>query len=809
MEVYMVELLSPVGDFDCLKAAVQNGANAVYFGGQLFNARYSAKNFDKDGIREAVNYAKSRNVKINFTLNILLKNNEFDDAIDVVKYIYELGVDAVIVDDLGFAKYIIDNFPGMEVHGSTQMTIHNLDGAIALKNLGYSRVVLARESTLSDIDYICRNANIDIEAFIHGALCISYSGQCLFSSAIGGRSGNRGRCAQPCRMYYNMLETSDNVSYKNIGKGFLISPRDLCGLNFIPDLIKAGVKSFKLEGRMKTPEYVATVTRIYRKYIDLALSDNDYVVDKNDLHDLMLAFNRGGFSKGCLGGDDNHDYVFEEKPSNQGLYIGNISKIDKKNGLISLKTNEPLDIGDTFLVQQEDHKYTISEILKNGSHVKSAAIGDLVTIGRVKGKLELGDKVFKINSSIISKEIKEFNSHEHVKIPLVANFKALIGKPLELEVVSLDEPSNTYFGLSTTISNEIQPIEAISNPISKERLIEQLNKTTDTNFEFKQINIVMDDNIYIPKISSINALRRDALNALYQKGINNFTRVLPSKLPSTELVHQHVFPSIRTYSVLLNSIDTSMDYSSLKNVDRVYIPLKFFIKKEFKSKLLEISQFTDCYIDIPTIVRDNFRNVFYNNFDEKVNKFNIKGLVISNLSGIEFMMKYVGKLDIVSKYTLNIYNNHTIDELKKVRVNRVTISPELDTDTLIDLCNNSSLPTEFLVYGKLPVMHIQYCPLGKSNKCYPTCSMKCKTSNRFYLEDRLGYKFEFVPDNMQTITKIYNSKINSIDYSTFPFDSCLISITDEDNLDEIIYNVKNNIKFEGKNYTNGNLNKFV
>ena len=805
----MVELLSPVGDFDCLKAAVQNGTNAVYFGGQLFNARYSAKNFDKDGIREAVNYAKSRNVKINFTLNILLKNNEFDDAIDVVKYIYELGVDAVIVDDLGFAKYIIDNFPGMEVHGSTQMTIHNLDGAIALKNLGYSRVVLARESTLSDIDYICRNANIDIEAFVHGALCISYSGQCLFSSAIGGRSGNRGRCAQPCRMYYNMLETSDNVSYKNIGKGFLISPRDLCGLDFIPDLIKAGVKSFKLEGRMKTPEYVATVTRIYRKYIDLALSDNDYIVDKNDLHDLMLAFNRGGFSKGCLSGDDNHDYVFEEKPSNQGLYIGNISKIDKKNGLISLKTNEPLDIGDTFLVQQEDHKYTISEILKNGSHVKSAAIGDLVTIGRVKGKLELGDKVFKINSAIISKEIKEFNSHEHVKIPLVANFKALIGKPLELEVASLDDPGNTYFGLSTTISNEIQPIEAISNPISKERLIEQLNKTTDTNFEFKQINIEMDDNIYIPKISSINALRRDALNTLYQKGINNFTRILPSKLPSTELVHQHVFPSIRTYSILLNSISNSMDYSSLKNVDRVYIPLKFFIKKEFESKLLEISQFTNCYIDIPTIVRDNFRNVFYNNFDEKVNKFNIKGLVISNLSGIEFMMKYVGKLDIVSKYTLNIYNNHTIDELKKVGINRVTVSPELDTDTLIDLCNNSSLPTEFLVYGKLPVMHIQYCPLGKSNKCYPTCSMKCKTSNRFYLEDKLGYKFEFVPDNMQTITKIYNSKINSIDYAKFPFDSCLISITDEDNLDEIIYNVKNNIKFEGKNYTNGNLNKFV
>jgi putative protease len=276
------------------------------FGGPLFNARASASNFDREGLKEAIHYAKLRNVKINFTLNTLLKDDEFDDAVDLAKYVYSLGVDAIIVQDLGLAKYLIENFPDMAVHASTQMTAHNLQGVLALQNLGFKRVVLSREVALSEIEYICSHSKVEIETFIHGALCISYSGQCLISSAIGGRSGNRGRCAQACRLPYELLRNNESID-----KGYLLSPKDLCGLKFIPDLIKAGVNCFKIEGRMKPPEYVATVTRIYRKYINLALSDEPYEIDDYDFKQLMLAFNRGGFSDGNFNDEPNTQYVYK------------------------------------------------------------------------------------------------------------------------------------------------------------------------------------------------------------------------------------------------------------------------------------------------------------------------------------------------------------------------------------------------------------------------------------------------------------------------------------------------------------------
>ena len=258
-----IELLSPAGDFDCLKAAVQNGADSVYFGADMFSARASATNFSLDNLQEAITYAKLRNVHTHLTLNTLIKNNELSDAISIAKIAYEYGIDAIIVQDLGLANYLIHNFPDLPIHASTQMTIYNLEGALLAEKLGFSRAVLSRELSISEIEYICKNSNIEIETFIHGALCISYSGQCLFSSMIGGRSGNRGKCAQPCRLPYSLIKSESNSNYKEtLDSGYLLSTRDVCGLDFIPKLIKAGVKCFKIEGRMKTPEYVAAVTKI-------------------------------------------------------------------------------------------------------------------------------------------------------------------------------------------------------------------------------------------------------------------------------------------------------------------------------------------------------------------------------------------------------------------------------------------------------------------------------------------------------------------------------------------------------------------
>ena len=284
----MVELLSPVGDLNCLKAAVQNGADSIYLGLDTFSARAFAENFSLSNLEKAIEYCKLRGVKTYLTLNTLIKNSEFNDALKLAKSAYEYGIDGIIVQDLGLALALIKNFKDLPIHGSTQMTVHNLNGALELEKLGFKRVVLSRELTINDIDYICKNTNLEIETFVHGALCISYSGQCLFSSMLGSRSGNRGKCAAPCRLPFDLIEND-----KKIESGYLLNTRDLCALEYIPKLIQAGVKCFKIEGRMKSSEYVATVTRIYRKYIDLAMSKNEYKIDKQDLKELLQIFNRG------------------------------------------------------------------------------------------------------------------------------------------------------------------------------------------------------------------------------------------------------------------------------------------------------------------------------------------------------------------------------------------------------------------------------------------------------------------------------------------------------------------------------------
>ena len=806
----MVELLSPVGDMDCLKAAVQNGADCVYFGGPLFNARASASNFDREGLKEAIHYAKLRNVKINFTLNTLLKDDEFDDAVDLAKYVYSLGVDAIIVQDLGLAKYLIENFPDMAVHASTQMTAHNLQGVLALQNLGFKRVVLSREVALSEIEYICSHSKVEIETFIHGALCISYSGQCLISSAIGGRSGNRGRCAQACRLPYELLRNNESID-----KGYLLSPKDLCGLKFIPDLIKAGVNCFKIEGRMKPPEYVATVTRIYRKYINLALSDEPYEIDDYDFKQLMLAFNRGGFSDGNFNDEPNTQYVYKTKPNNMGLYIGNISKINSNHGLITFTTKEPIKIGDNISVEHEEHKYTVSELMANDQNIPEANPGSMITIGRIKGNLSLGDKIYKLSSNTLSKEIMGFIVNENKKIPLSCIATIKKGMPIALDVYSLDRENGSYFSMSSHKESELLPVDSINSPITSERISAQINKTNDTQFEFKSIKIILDDNTFIPKISVLNELRRDCIADLQEQAIKRFSRKTDNINNVDSIVNNNLDitkNNNKKISLLLNELNDSFDYNKIDNVDNIYIPLKFFLDKKFEKILKILTKHGNLYIYFPTIIKDNFRNLFFTNIDSYINDYNVKGLVISNISGIEFMVKYAKKLDIISKYTLNVFNTYTINELKHLGINRVTLSPELDKYTLQKLANSSSLPTEFMVYGRLPLMNTGYCPIGSSNKCYPTCTMGCRDNNaKYYLKDRLGYKFRIIPDNMQTITTVYNSKITSIKHSEFNFSSVLISILDEDTytINEIISNVKKDIPFSGEEYTNGNLNKTV
>ncbi len=514
----MIDLLSPVGDFECLKSAVQNGANSVYFGADLFSARAYASNFNLDDLERAILYAKSRGVKTNLTLNTLISDDEFSDAFELAKKAYEFGIDAIIVQDLGLAKQLIKAFPDLDIHASTQMSIHNLQGVLKMQELGFKRVVLARELSLQEIEYICNNSDIEIECFVHGALCISYSGQCLFSSMVGGRSGNRGKCAQPCRLPYQLLENTEKVD-----QGHLLSTRDLCGLDFIPDLINAGVTCLKIEGRMKNPEYVATVTRIYRKYIDLAESDKEYIIEENDRKALLQVFNRGLFSTGHLSNEYNKNLVFKDKPNNMGLFLGKVEKYNKNKGYITVKLQEPIEIGDTISLEKESGSYNVTELMLKDKNIKETQIGQTITIGRMKGNINLGDKIYKMSSKKLNLQAQESIKGENRKVDL--NCKVVIKRnlPIEINVTSANNLP-IYSNLNVCYKSDVIPEPAKNRPLEIDKVLTQISKTTDSIYNFKNIDVELDDGLFLPKISALNDLRRNALEQVYNFAVSNIKR---------------------------------------------------------------------------------------------------------------------------------------------------------------------------------------------------------------------------------------------------------------------------------------------
>lgn len=857
-----IELLAPVGDFDCLKAAVQNGADSVYFGANMFNARASAKNFDIDKLKEAIEYCNIRGVKPHLTLNILIKNNEFKDAVFLAKKAYEFGIDSIIVQDFGLAQFLIKHFPYMSIHASTQMSIHNLEGALELQKLGFKRVVLARELAINEIEYICNNCNIETEVFIHGALCISYSGQCLFSSLVGGRSANRGKCAGPCRLPYELVSENQeakesflskfsNKKDKVIDKGYLLSTKDLCGLNYIPKLIDVGVTSLKIEGRMKTPEYVATVTKIYRKYIDLAYTENEYTIEENDLKELMQVFNRGGFSEGHLNEKENKQLIYPNKPNNMGLYLGNISNYNKSKGLITLESHEKLSIGDTISVEKEDYTYTVSELMLKDKNIVTAPGGKVVTFGRMKGNISVGDKVYKLSSKLLDNAVKySYENYENKKIKLNANITVKEGKNIVLKVSTMpnekqnedvknSEETRATKILEVKLTSDIVPVKAISSPITEERIISQLSKTKNTPFEFVNIDVDLDEGIYVPSIASLNELRRKALEQMSNKIISEFVKkpnftdkqleeiidkeISKNEIPGTDKKSLDIKDSENSVedkklAILFNNINKDYDYSKLNfsNIDNSYIPITYFMNKNYSNIIKLLEENTNIYIYLPVILKTNYKNLVVNTVDNIIKEYKIKGFVISNISGFNIVNNIVKNaklknMRIIGSYNLNVFNAVSIEEYKQLGLSTITLPLELDKTNLLNLANNSNISTELVVYGNMPLMYCNYCYLSKSNKCYPDCGMKCSLNSKYYLKDRLGMKFRIMPNHIQTITTIYNCKTLSISPNDFNVNSLRIDILDEsiDEINRVVDTVKLGKKLEGKNYTNGNLSRDV
>lgn len=512
-----------------------------------------------------------------------------------------------------------------------------------------------------------------------------------------------------------------------------------------------------------------------------------------------------------------------------GLYLGKVQHYNKNKGLITIKLKESINVGDTIALEKETGSYTVSELLENKRNLTETKIGQTVILGRMKGNISVNDKVYKMSSKSLSTYAKESYRKENKKVFLDCKVTIKKDNPLSISISSADD-LELYKNLKIKYMLDEFPIEAKNKPLDKETIIKQISKTTSTPYQFKNITIDLDKNLFLPKISSLNELRRNALDEVEKFAVNKCSRTfkknisnsnthysiknnLTSDMRTTEKSESTLLEHTTPISVLLNNLNLDFNYSKLNNIDNLYIPLKFFIDKNYTHILKILSDRFDIYIYMPTIIKGNYRNLFFTYAEKSVKKYNIQGFVVSNIGTINLLNSLFENLSksfkLISNYTFNIFNNNTVLELKNLGISSYTISPELDKNTINSLCNYSYLPKELIVYGRAPLMNMNYCLLGESDKCYPECKSKCTSANCYYLKDRLNMKFPIIPDNIQTVTTLYNSKITSISYKDFCINSARIDILDEniDQLNNIINTVISGNRLEGKEYTNGNLNK--
>ena len=727
-----VELLAPVGSFEALKAAVQNGANAVYLGGKDFGARASANNFDRDELKEAVKYAHIRGVQVFVTTNTLRKENEIEDFLEYAKFLYDIDVDAIILQDIGMARLIKRELPDFELHASTQMVAHSLDDVKYLESVGFDRVVLAREVTVEEIKYICDNCKADIEVFVHGALCVCYSGQCLMSSMIGNRSGNRGRCAQPCRQRYELIDVYTGEVVNSNGD-YLLSPRDLNAIEEIDKVIDAGVHSLKIEGRMKRPEYVATVIDGYRKTIDEYLATNKLNVSDETINDLYTIFNRK-FTKGLLLGDVGKDMMNSQLPNNQGLYVGTVVDYNKKAKRLKIKLANTLKKGDGINLGGG----TIGRIIKNGNIETIGYKGETIELDFV-GEARKGQIVFKTSDSELMDRVQATftQDKEFVKNIIDAKITIKLGqKPI---LTLKDRHSN-----EATIEGDKIVEEAMKVALSKEKVETQLRKLGNTPYELDLLEIELDDNVSLP-ISLLNQMRRDCIELLDKERVSIKNRKYKNKTVKYKPVlynrnkQQGISVKVKNLEQLESALECGVDriyYEDTNTIDKAMSLAMKYNKKVIYSA--------------PRIIR----NKEYNHL-AKANNAGVESVQVGNYGSIDYFKDKKLNID----YYLNAFNSETINYYKEIGADTLCISQELNINEIKETIKYTDINIESVVYGYTPLMITEYCPMGvivrdcKKDKRVA----KCKESI-YALRNSKGDEFRVSQDIFCRST-IYNSNV--------------------------------------------------
>lgn len=712
------ELLAPAGSFEILKAVIEAGADAVYVGGSQFGARAYANNFTEEELLEAIDYVHLRGKKLFLTVNTLFKNNEINENLyDYLLPYYKKGLDAVIVQDFGVIDFVKRHFPSLPIHTSTQMTVTGVEGARLLKNLGVERVVLARELSIKEMKRIREEADIELEAFIHGALCYSFSGQCLFSSMLGGRSGNRGRCAQPCRLPYAVLDEKKK-EYKK--ESYVLSLKDLCSIEYLQQLREAGVYSLKIEGRMKQASYAAGVVSFYRKYIDL-----EKKVTKEDMQHLYELGNRCGFTTEYFVKHNDKSMITFEKPSYE-------------------KTNEALH-------QEIERKY----------------------VGQ--------------------------------KSQLPVSGTLLIHKGQSLEFYVNCQEYHAYVSLG-----EVQ--EAKNKPLTEDDVRGRMNKTGESSFYFENLEIQIDDDIFVPN-GVLNQLRRETLAKLEEEMLSEFVREDDNPTFDIAFDLKRNECSNREGTETICSCETREQLNAVFKsgvfVSSIYVDSHMYNRASFMEELEQDIQRAheegkELYLKLPAIFREH-TSKYYKEIKSRINNCDLDGVVVRNYEELFFVKEELPLKKVVIDHSLYTYNDYAKEAFGQFDIHRDTIPLELNQKEIRRRDNRNS---EMVIYGYYPLMTTAGCVHKNTSVCD-------KKSGITYLKDRYDVLFPVKNYCKDCYNVVYNSvpvllfaeanRLRDYGIKYFRLDFTIESGKDVEN----ILNLCNEGKGRAISYTNGHFKRGV
>lgn len=615
------ELLAPAGSIEALNAAIEAGCDAVYLSGKKYGARTFASNFSDEQLVDAIKLCHLYGVRVYVTVNTIIYEDEVDDFIKYIDFLHSNNVDAVIMQDIGMVDLVRKLFPNLEVHISTQMHVHNMEGVKFFENMGLKRVVLARETSIDVIREIKKNCSVDLEVFVHGALCISYSGQCLMSSLIGGRSGNRGACAGCCRLPYDLISDGKKVNRDK----YLISTKDLMTLNHVGDLIESGIDSFKIEGRMKRPEYVYLIVSLYRKAID-SYFDLGYVdISDDDIISMKKIFNRG-FTNGFL---FNEKFIINSKrPNHMGVEIGQV--VDYRDGFVYIKLKDMLNVHDGVrIVGKNDVGLSIDKMFVNKNSVSNASNGSIVSF-----------KCDKVDKNSIVLKTTDFLQLNDINQKINSKSRKVFISGL----IKLNKGNNVYLELSDGINkvsvSDYVVDSALNKALTRDQVIKQIDRLGGTVFKFNSLDIIMDDDIFVP-VSVLNDIRRRAVDLLSSKRLYK-----TNYLKGTYDIKVSDFKHVHEKSCL---IDDASIYDKYSFYDYVYI---------------------DDYNSFKCL---NYSNVYY-----KVPRVNNEYLNINSrvlVGEIGSLYKYK---NVDTDFSFNVVNSYSVAFLHSIGVNKITLSYELD-----------------------------------------------------------------------------------------------------------------------------------